>query len=159
MLRIFLGGDGQNFEMHEVRRGVQAICEEPGLPAKVRDSAYYDDSNRYMRRSTVVCARLEAIECDFSFKIDGWFMTTDRVSIGGTKCSLESRVEGTQTGTMLYEASVRMIGDDHKCTSRGHTIVRGWPAFAWCSRVVYEMKRRLRINIRSLRGRIDAQRE
>lgn len=124
MLRIFLEGDGRNPEMNEVRRGVQAICEEVGLSAKVTDFAYYDDSHRYMRRGTVVCARREATGCNFSFNIGGWFISTDGVSIRGADYSVAHRVEGAQTGTIIYTESVCMTVDDHNHGPTGRQLRR-----------------------------------
>lgn len=53
MLRVYMGGEGWNPEVNEVKRGVLAICEDLGYHVKVRESMCFGDDRMYMRRADI----------------------------------------------------------------------------------------------------------
>lgn len=127
-----------------------------------------------MRRGALVCQRRKDNGYRFGFKVDGGFKQADGVSVEGTEGDVEGHIEAAQRDTVLYVASARICGDDqnhssngrHPCGVLGPQVLHeesdvfhaGGHSIGAIIRYV-EVKHGLCINIRSLRRRMEAQRE
>lgn len=118
-----------------------------------------------------MCTDLHRRGCRFSFKIDGWFMSTDGVSIGAEEGYADIRVDLARKRTAIYAALMRMCGEDHLHGPTGLYLLRvlrrdvltvetqlyeEGHSLGAVGRYM-EIKHNLKINIRGLRRRIEAE--
>lgn len=120
-----------------------------------------------MKRGIVMCNKFMATGCKFASKVEGWFTSTDFISLDTRDGDVEQNVDSGLNEYVMYAASVRLMEDDHKHgpdVPRLRRVVTTellteasdlYDAIVHSFVVVVrymEMKYHLRINIRSFAG-------
>lgn len=66
-----------------------------------------------MSRGRLTCCKVGVTGCNFAFKVEGWFRSTDDLSLDGPEGNVEQHVVSTCDGGVMYAASVYITRDDH----------------------------------------------
>lgn len=65
-----------------------------------------------MKPGIVTCGKFCAIGCEFAFKVDGWFTSTNRLSLDGSDADVDAQIASVRDGNVL--CSLRRISPDER---------------------------------------------